>query len=104
MRAPLTPMRETATLREIANRFLTSANNFVPVVDSKNQLLGVVALQDLKEHLGTEGELLGVIAYDIMRPPPACVTPNQRLMEVLSVVLSSEQHNIPVVSTLKENR
>ena len=49
-------------------------------------------------------EVLGVIAYDIMRPPPACVTPNQRLLEVLPVVLASEQRNIPVVNTLKENR
>jgi CIC family chloride channel protein len=104
MRAPVPPVRETATLREIANRFLTSANNFLPVVDAKGQLLGVVALQDLKEYLGSGSEVLGVIAYDVMRAPPPCVTPNQRLLEVLPVVLASEQRNIPVVNTLKENR
>ena len=89
---------------EIADRFLTSANNYLPVVDAKTQLVGVVALHDLKEYLAGGEELRGIIAYDIMRPPPACVTPNQRLLEVLSVVLSSEQRNIPVVNTLKENR
>ena len=68
------------------------------------QLVGIVALQDLKEYLGSSEEVLGVIAYDIMRPPPACVTPNQRLLDVLPVVLASEQRNIPVVNTLKENR
>jgi chloride channel protein, CIC family len=104
MRAPVTPMRETAALSEIANRFLTSANNFIPVVDAKGQIVGIIALQDLKEFLGSEEQLLGVIAYDIMRPPPVCVTPNQRLLEVLPVVLASEQRNIPVVNTLKENR
>ncbi len=104
MRAPVAPVRETATLREIADRFLTGANNFLPVVDAKNQLVGLVALQDLKEYLGAEEEFRGVIAYDLMRPPPACVTPNQRLVEVLAVVLASEQRNIPVVNTLKENR
>jgi H+/Cl- antiporter ClcA/predicted transcriptional regulator len=104
MRAPVPPVRETATLREIADRFLTSANNFLPVVDAKNQLVGLVALQDLKEYLGAEEEFTGVIAYDLMRPPPSCVTPNQRLLDVLPVVLASEQRNIPVVSTLKENR
>jgi CBS domain-containing protein len=67
-------------------------------------LLGVVALQDLKEYLGSGDEVLGVIAYDIMRPPPPCVTPNQRLLDVFPVVLASEQRNIPVVSTLTENR
>jgi len=104
MRAPVAPVRETAPLKEVAERFLTSANNFLPVVDGRNQLLGMVALQDLKEYLGAGDELRGVIAYDIMRPPPPCVTPNQRLLEVLPVVLGSEQRNIPVVSTLKENR
>jgi CIC family chloride channel protein len=104
MRAPVPPIRETANLREIAERFMTSANNFLPVVDAKGQLVGMVALQDLKEHLGADNEVLGVIAYDLMRPPPPCVTPNQRLLEVLPVVLTSEQRNVPVVSTLKENR
>ena len=104
MRAPVPPVRETATLREIADRFLTSSNNFLPVVDGKGQLMGVVALQDLKEYLGAEEEFRGVIAYDFMRPPPSCVTPNQSLLDVLPVVLASEQRNIPVVNTLKENR
>jgi CBS domain-containing protein len=104
MRSPVPPVRESATLGEIAERFLTSANNFLPVVDAKNQLVGLVALQDLKEYLGAGEELRAVIAYDVMRPPPACVTPNQRLLDVLPVVLESEQRNIPVVNTLKENR
>ena len=104
MRAPVPPVRETSTLSEIANRFLTSANNFLPVVDAKGQIIGIVALQDLKEFLGSGEQLLGVIGYDIMRPPPPCVTPNQRLLEVLPVVLASEQRNIPVVNTLRENR
>lgn len=104
MRSPVPPVRESATLGEIAERFLTSANNFLPVVDAKNQLVGLVALQDLKEYLGAGEELRAVIAYDVMRPPPACVTPNQRLLDVLPVVLASEQRNIPVVNTLKENR
>src|SRR5207245_2909951 len=64
MRDPVPPVRETATLGEIANRFLTSAHNFLPVVDAKNSLVGMVALQDLKEHLGASQELLGIIAYD----------------------------------------
>jgi H+/Cl- antiporter ClcA/CBS domain-containing protein len=104
MHAPVAPLRETATMSEIADRFLTSANNYLPVVDAKSRLVGVLALQDLKEHLSAGDELRGIIAYDIMRPPPACVTPNQRLLEILPVVLSSEQRNIPVVNTLKENR
>jgi chloride channel protein, CIC family len=103
MRAPVTPVRETATLRELADRFLTSANNFLPVIDAKQRMVGVVALQDLKEYLGVEEHSLAVIAYDVMRPPPPCVTPNQRLLDILPVVLSSELRNIPVVNTFTDN-
>ena len=104
MRVPVPPVRETATLREIADRFLTSSNNFLPVVDARGRLVGLVALQDMKEHLGGAEDLRGVIAYDFMRPSPPSVTPNQSLLDVLPVVLASEQRNIPVVNTLKENR
>lgn len=104
MRAPVPPVRENATLAEIADRFLRSSHNFLPVVDAKHRLVGIVALQDLKEYLSAGAELQAVIAYDVMRPPPPCVTPNQRLLDVLAVVLASELRNIPVVNTLKENR
>lgn len=104
MHAPVPPLRENTPLKEIAARFLTSPNNFLPVVDADSKLIGVVALQDLKEYLNAGQELSAVIAYDVMRAPPKCVTPNQRLLEVLPVVLESELRNIPVVSSLSENR
>jgi CIC family chloride channel protein len=104
MREPIPPLRENATMNQIAERFLSSSNNFLPVVDAKERFIGLVALLDLKEYLGAGAELNAVIAYDVMRPPPPCVTPNQRLLDILPVVLSSEQRNIPVVNSLKENR
>src|SRR5262249_4335033 len=48
MRAPIPPVRDTTTFMEIANRFLTSPNNFLPVVDKEDRLQGLIALQDLK--------------------------------------------------------
>ena len=104
MHAPVSPLRENTPLKDIANRFMTSPNNFLPVVDAGRKLIGVVALQDLKEYLHAGEELRAVIAYDVMRPPPKCVTPNQRLLEVLPVVLESELRNIPVVNSFTENR
>ena len=103
MRAPVPPIRERAPLSEIANRFLTSSNNFLPwwIPSGSSSDRG---FQDLKEYLNAGNELWAVIAYDVMRPPPPCVTPNQRLLDALPVVLASEQRNIPVVNTLKENR
>jgi CIC family chloride channel protein len=96
--------KQTATFRAIADRFLTSPNNFLPVVDENKQLVGIVALQDLKEYLNASQEFNGVIAFDVMRPPPPCLTPNQKLLDALPVLLASEQRNIPVVNTHKERR
>ena len=98
MRQPVPPLRETTTFQEIADRFLTSSNNFLPVVDEQSKLLGVVALQDLKEYLHAGQELSSVIAFDVMRPPPNCVTPTQTLPDALPVLLTSELQTIPVVS------
>ena len=104
MRAPVTPVRESTPLREIADRFLTNSNNFLPVVDAQQRLLGVVALQDLKEFLNAKQDLGAVIAYDVMRPPPKCLTPGQRLLEALPAVLESELRNVPVVNNPAENK
>jgi chloride channel protein, CIC family len=102
MRAPIPPLRENATFQEVADRFLTCSNNYLPVVDQSKRLLGMVALHDLKEWLNAEQELEGVIAYDIMRPPPRCLTPNQKLTDVLPALLSSEVRNVPVVNNLNQ--
>lgn len=102
MRAPVPPLRENATFQEVADRFLTGSNNYLPVVDKNRRLLGMVALHDLKEWLNAGQALEGVIAYDIMRPPPACLTPNQKLTDVLPNLLTSEVRNVPVVNNLNQ--
>jgi chloride channel protein, CIC family len=102
MHAPVPPLRENATFQEISERFLTSPNNFLPVVDSNARFIGIVALHDLKNFLNTGFGLSSVIAFDVMREPPACLTPNQRLSDVLHILLASELRNVPVVNTLTE--
>ena len=104
MHAPVTPVRESAPLREIADRFVTNSNNFLPVVDAHQRLLGVVALQDLKEFLNVAQDLDAVIACDVMRPPPRCLTPGQPLLDALPAVLESELRNVPVVNNRVENK
>ncbi len=104
MRAPVPPLRENLPLREIAGRFVANANNFFPVVNASQQLIGVVALQDLKEFLNENSEIQGIIAYDVMRPPPPCLTPGQRLVDALPILFQCELRNVPVVNDRKENR
>jgi len=104
MRPPVPPVRETAGLQEIAERFLTGSNNFLPVVDAGRRLVGVVALQDLKEFLNRARDLHGIIAFDVMRAPPKTLIPAQALLDALPTVLESELRNVPVVNNYAENR
>ena len=102
MRAPVGPIRDNATLQQISEQFLTNSNNFLPVVDENGRLLGILALHDLKSVLNAGPELGVIIASDVMRPPPACLTPSQRLSDVLPLLLASDLRNVPVVNTLTE--
>ena len=104
MRAPVSPVRDNTPLPEIAARFLEHTFNFLPVVDARNRLLGLVALHDLKEHLGDSHALRSVIASDVMRPVPVMLTPAQSLTDALPALLASEQRNVPVVNSLDERR
>jgi chloride channel protein, CIC family len=104
MHPPVAPVRETTGLEEIAERFLTGSNNFLPVVDAEKRLIGVVALQDLKEFLSSANDLHGVIAFDVMRAAPKTLTPSQPLLDALPTVLQSELRNVPVVNNYSENR
>lgn len=104
MRQPVSPLRENTPFRQIADRFLMSPNNFLPVVDAENRLLGIVALHDMKQYLNMGEELSSVIASDVMRPPPDCLVPGQRLADALPVLLSSELRNVPVVDSLSRFR
>ena len=104
MRPPVPPLRENTPFREIADRFLTSPNNYLPVVNDEGRFVGVVALQDLKGHLNAGQEFQGVIALDVMRPPPPCLTPGQTIQETLPVLLASDIRHIPVVNNLRDFR
>lgn len=104
MREPVSPVRDNAPLPEIAARFLQHTFNYLPVVDDRQRLLGLVALHDLKEHLGEADVLRGVIASDVMRPVPVMLTPGQSLSDALPALLASDQRNVPVVSSLDERR
>jgi len=95
-------VRENTPFRKLAARFLSSANNFLPVVDAEERLIGVVALHDLKEYLNAGQELDSVIALDVMRPPPPFLTPQQSVADVLPVLLASELRNVPVVNNTRE--
>ncbi|MDA7680549.1 CBS domain-containing protein [bacterium] len=102
MMSPTPPLRDVDSFETMTERFIKSTYHYLPVVDGEERLKGIVALQDLKEYLTMGDHLTSVIAMDVMRPPPQVLTPNQRLDEAMSILLSSEMRNVPVVNRLNE--
>lgn len=104
MRAPTPPVRDNAMLPEIAAQFLKHTFNYLPVINAKEHLIGLVALHDVKPHLNAKDELMSVIASDVMIPVPQLLTPNQLVLDALPQLLKSDQRNIPVVNDLRERK
>jgi CIC family chloride channel protein len=104
MRAPVAPVRDNTWIADVAQRFLSGTNNYLPVVDAEECLVGIIALHDLKEYLTRGEDLKVVIAMDVMRPPPAVLVPGQRLLEALPTIVASDLRNVPVVNSRKEMR
>lgn len=104
MRKPVPPLLTTTPFQTIIERFLSSSNNFLPVVDEENRLVGMVHLHDVKEFLSRHDNVLGVIAYDIMRPVNHYLVAYQSLVDVIPVLLEAEMRNIPVVNNEVEKK
>lgn len=104
MRAPVPPVRDASLLPEVAAQFLRHTYNYLPVINDKEHLVGLVALHDVKPHLHRAEELKSVIASDIMIPVPQVLTPNDLVLDALPKLLKSDQRNIPVVNDLRQRR
>ena len=104
MRPAVPPVRDNALLPEVASQFLKHTFNYLPVINSKDHLIGLVALHDVKPHLHAKDELMSVIASDVMIPVPQLLTPNQLVLDALPLLLKSDQRNLPVVNDLKERK
>jgi CBS domain-containing protein len=101
---PVAPVDEDMLLRDIALRFRGLSNNRLPVEDADGRLKGVISIHELKGLLGGNLDSNPLRARDLMRPPAAIVTPDQRLVDILPVVLAGEHRNIPVVNSRLEMR
>jgi CIC family chloride channel protein len=104
MRAPVPPVRDDTLLPDLAAQFLKHAYNYLPVINDKEHLIGLVALHDIKPHLHAADELKCVIASDIMIPVGQVLTPSDLVLDALPKLLKSDQRNIPVVNDLRSRQ
>ncbi len=69
-----------------------------PVVGAKNELCGVITLQDLKGGLGHEGLMNLLVAYDLMQPAVDTVRADLPLNEAITRMAEQDLDFLPVVA------
>jgi CIC family chloride channel protein len=92
---PAVVERATSLARIVASMPLGEAP--LAVVVEGGRVVGVIAVAELREVLGTDELPHAVIAEDVMSAPSATVAPDQTLYEALSVLERSGADAVPVI-------
>ena len=90
-------IRPDDTLNELVKLVKKSKRNIFPVVNEKNQLEGIVTLDDIREMMFDEESRKNVIIQTIMHKPPASVSPQEKMQSVMNKFEITQAWNLPVI-------
>ncbi len=86
-----------STLRTLVGIIARSKRNIFPVVDPQQQLMGVIALEDIREIM-FNNELYDTVSVNqLMRPPQVTATIEEEMASVMEKFDKSNVWNIPVL-------
>jgi len=74
-----------------------SKRNIFPVVNEKNELEGIVTLDDIREIMFDENSRKQVIIKTIMQMPPSSVSSNEKMQSVMNKFEVTQAWNLPVI-------
>jgi NhaP-type Na+/H+ or K+/H+ antiporter len=89
---------ENMSLTEILKIFGQTDNLYYPVVNENKKLLGVITVDNIKNSLMTSGLDTFLLAYDLMEPVIAKVSPDLPMIEVKEILNRYNLEYMPVVS------
>ncbi len=90
-----------ANLGELVKIVSKSKRNMFPVVDAKDNLLGIVLLDNIREIIFKPAQYEKIKVTDIMDMPPATVSPNENMASVMKKFEDSGAWNLPVLDDKK---
>ncbi|ELR71058.1 Chloride channel protein [Fulvivirga imtechensis AK7] len=86
-----------ATLKELVDLVRVSKRNIFPVVNEKQELLGVVTLDDIRNVMFDREKQEKTMVKAYMHSPPASVSPHENMQSVMSKFEISGAWNLPVI-------
>lgn len=90
-----------APLKELVDLVKKSKRNIFPVVNEKQELEGIVTLDDIREIMFDIDPGDEVIIRTIMQAPPAFVTPQEKMQSVMNKFEVTQAWNLPVIDNGK---
>jgi CIC family chloride channel protein len=89
------------TLGELVRVISKSKRNIFPVIDLEGNFFGVVLLDDIREFMFEKDRYHQTFVKDLMVMPPAVISPDEKMENVMKKFTDSGVWNLPVVSNRK---
>ncbi|UII34044.1 chloride channel protein [Fulvivirga ulvae] len=86
-----------ATLEQLVNLVKISKRNIFPVVNEKQELVGVVTLDDIRNIMFDRGKQKDTQVKHYMHSPPAFISSHENMQSVMSKFEISGAWNLPVI-------
>jgi CIC family chloride channel protein len=83
-------------LRDLVQAVSKSKRNIFPVVNEKQELIGVISLNDVRDIIFNTELYDKVNITEIMQIPPAVIRKNENMKKVLEIFEETEAWNLPV--------
>lgn len=93
-----TPVHSEATLGDLVRAVSTSRRNLFPVVNNRNELIGVVSIVEIRDFIFDQSRYENTYVRDFMDIPRAFVSSNESMTSVMKKFEDSGAWNLPVVS------
>jgi chloride channel protein, CIC family len=87
----------SATLKELTEVVAHSTRNIFPVIDEKSRLVGIITLDNIREIMFKSEMYESVLVKQLMRKPPAIVSPEESMHSVIKKFDETGSWNLPVV-------
>lgn len=97
MRKNINAIKSTANFKNILNKVEFSNYDHFPVVNDKNEFIGMITFQDIRDILYDEDLTKIVIAKDLVNPVEIAAHPNDDIKTMLSKFKKFDKTYLPVV-------
>lgn len=97
----LVSVKSDSTLGELVRIISKSRRNIFPVIDQEDNFCGVVLLDDIREFMFDKARYHKTLVKDLMIMPPAIITPDEKMEEVMKKFNETGAWNLPVINNRK---